>query len=137
YVDDNIDPDGPTMDVSPGWITWNINSSVTAPQTRTLTVSNFGTDSLTWHVSSDSGWLTVSKATGNDGETLIATGNPAGLKNGETWIGHLIFTTNSNGITQTVPLPVSLIKGDLYQSPYLGPMPPLKFVYLPIVLRQH
>jgi hypothetical protein len=137
YVDDNIDPDGPTMEVSPGSITWHINSGVTAPQTQTLSVSNFGTGSLSWQVSSDAAWLTASKTSGNDGDTLVATGDPAGLSNGDTRSGDLTFTTTSNGYTQTVQVPVSLIKGNVYQSTYTGPMPPLKFVYLPIALREH
>jgi hypothetical protein len=65
----------------------------------------------------------------------VATGNPTGMNNGETRTGKLIFTTTSNGYTQTIPVAVSLIKGNIFQSPYLGPMPSLKFIYLPIVLR--
>jgi hypothetical protein len=135
YVDDNIDPDGPTMQVSPGTVTWSLDSGVTTPQTQTLTVSNFGTGSFTWQVSSDSAWLTVSAASGNDGDSLVATGNPAGMNDGETRSGHLTFTTADNGYTQTLQLPVSLIQGDIFQNSYTGSMPPLRFVYLPIVLR--
>jgi hypothetical protein len=135
YVDDNIDPDGPTLQVSPGSVTWAINSGVTTPQTQTLTVSNLGTGSFTWQASSDSTWLTVSATSGNDGNSLVATGNPAGMNNGETRSGHLTFTTTNNGYTQTLQLPVSLTQGDIFQSAYTGPMPPLRFVYLPIVIK--
>ena len=135
YVDDNIDPDGPTMQVSPGTVTWAIGHGVTTPQTQTLTVSNFGTGSFTWQVSSDSSWLTTSAASGNDGDSLVATGNPAGMNDGETRSGHLIFTTTDNGYTQTLQLPVSLVKGNIFQSAYTGPMPPLRLVYLPIILK--
>jgi hypothetical protein len=98
-------------------------------------VSNFGTESLTWEVSSDSAWLTVSRTSGSDGDTLVATGDPTGLNSGDTRLGQLTFTTTSNGYTQTLQVLVSLIKGNVYQSPYNGPMPQLKFVYLPLVLR--
>jgi len=135
HVDDSIDPDGPTMQVSPGSVTWDIGSDVTTPQTQTLTVSNFGTGSLTWQVSSDSAWLTVSRTSGSDGDTLVTTGDPTGLNNGDTRSGQLTFTTTSNGYTQTVQVSVSLIRGNVYQNPYTGAMPSLTFVYLPLVLR--
>jgi hypothetical protein len=135
HVDDSIDPDGPTMQVSPGSVTWHIGSDVTTPQTQTLTVSNFGTGSLTWEVSSNSAWLTVSRTSGSDGDTLVTTGDPTGLKNGDTRSGQLTFTTTSNGYTQTLRVPVSLIRGNVYQNSYAGPMPSLRYVYLPIVLK--
>ncbi len=135
HIDDYIDPDGPTLQVKPGSITWSIGAEVTTPQTTTLTVSNFGTGSLTWNVSSDSAWLTVSKTSGSQNESLVATGNPSGLNNGQTRSGNLIFTTVSNGYTQTVTVPVSLIKGDIFQSPYTGPQPPLRYLYLPLVVK--
>jgi hypothetical protein len=135
YVDDDIDPDGPTLQVAPGSITWHIGSGVTSPQTETLAVSNFGSGSLSWNVSSDSAWLTVSATSGVDGDALTATGDPTGLHDGEIRSGNLTFTTTSSGYTQTLQVPVSLIKGNIFQSAYTGPMPPLKFVYLPDVLR--
>ena len=135
-IDDNIQPDGPTLQVAPGSIVWSIGSGVTAPQTQPLTVSNFGTGSLTWQVSSDAAWLTVSKSSGNEGDTLVATGDPTGLKDGQIRSGDLAFTTSSNGALQTLHVPVTLMKGNVYQSPYTGLQPPLKLVYLPIVLRQ-
>lgn len=135
YVDDSIDPDGPTMQVPPGSVTWDIGSNVTAPQTQTLTVSNFGTGSLTWQVSSDSAWLTVSRASGNEGDTLVAMGGSTGLNNGDMRLGQLTFTTTSNGYTQTLQVPVSLIKGNVYQNSYTGAMPSLRYVYQPIVLK--
>jgi hypothetical protein len=136
YVDDNIQPDGPTLQIAPGSIVWSIGSGVTSPQTQTLTASNLGTGSLTWQVSSDAAWLTVSKSSGNQGETLVATGDPSGLKDGQTRSGDLAFTTTSNGVLQTLHVTVTLIRGNVYQSPYTGPQPALKIVYLPIVLRQ-
>ena len=135
-VDDNIQPDGPTLQVAPGSIVWSIGSGVTTPQTQTLTVSNFGTGSLTWQVSSDAAWLTVSKSSGNEGDTLVATGDPTGMKDGQTRSSDLAFTTTSNGVLQTLHVTVTLMRGNVYQSPYTGAQPPLKIVYLPMVLRQ-
>ena len=134
-VDDDVDPDGPMLQVSPGSITWHVGNGVTTPQTTTLTTSNFGTGSLTWQVSSDATWLTVSKITGPDGAALVATGNPAGQKDGETRSGQLTFTWVTTGVTQTWQLPLELIKGNPFQSPYLGPQPPLRLVFLPLILR--
>jgi len=135
-VDDNIQPDGPTLQVAPGSIVWSIGNGVTTQQTQTLSVANFGTGSLTWQVSSDAAWLTVSKSSGNEGDTLVAFGDPTGLNDGQTRSGDLAFTTSSNGTLQTLHVPVTLMKGNVYQSSYTGPQPPLKIVYLPIVLRQ-
>jgi hypothetical protein len=134
-VDDNVEPDGPTMQVSPGTVGWALNSGDTTKQTRTLTVSNFGTGSFTWNVTSDAAWLTVSAATGPDGGTLVATGDPAGMANGQIRTGHLIFTTTTNDVIQTIKLAVTLAVGDTLQSPYLGPLPASLSLYLPIVVR--
>jgi hypothetical protein len=134
-VDDDVDPDGPMLQVSPGSITWHVGNGVTTPQTTTLTTSNFGTGSLTWQVSSDAAWLTVSRTSGSNGDTLVATGNPAGQKDGETRSGQLTFTWVTAGVTQTWQLPVELIKGNPFQSPYLGPQPALRKVFLPLILR--
>ena len=109
---------------------------MTAPQTQTLTVSNFGTGSLTWQVSSDATWLTVSKLSGNEGDTLVATGDPTGMNDGQTRSGNLAFTTTSNGVLQTLHVPVTLVRGKVYQRPYTGPQPALKIVYLPMMLRE-
>ena len=135
-VDDNVEPDGPMLQIDPGTISWSINKNVTAVQSRTVTVSNFGTGSLTWQVSSDSTWLKVSVQSGNQGDSLTVTGNPAGMHDGQILKGNLTFTTSSGASPQTVKVPVALQKGNVYQSPYLGPQPkaggPRK-IYLPIV----
>jgi hypothetical protein len=67
-VDDDIEPPDTVLGVSPGAITWHINSDATAPQTRTLSVSNAGPGSASWQVSSDAAWLSVSKASGTWGK---------------------------------------------------------------------
>ena len=58
------------------------------------------------------------------------------MKDGQTRSGDLAFTTTSNGVLQTLHVPVTLMRGNVYQSPYTGPQPTLKIVYLPMVLRQ-
>ena len=47
----------------------------------------------------------------------------------------LTFTTASGGFTQTVQIPVSLIKGDIYQATYTGPQPPPLLQFLPLIRR--
>ena len=136
-VDEDIEPPDAVLGVAPGAITWHIDADATAPQMRMLSVTNAGTGSPGWQVRSDAAWLTVSKASGSLGETLVATGDPAGLHNGETWVGHLMFTTTSYGKTQTVQVVVTLIKGDVFQNLYTGPVPapPHGTLYLPMVRR--
>jgi hypothetical protein len=134
-VDDNIDPDGPTLQVTPGTITWHIDEGVSAPQTRTLGIVNVGTGSLAWTASSNAGWLTLSAYSGGDGASVTATGSPAGLLSGDTRTATLTFTTASAGFTQTVQIPVSLIKGNIYQATYTGPQPPGHYLLLPLIRR--
>ena len=98
-----------------------------------MTVTNFGTGSLTWQASSDSAWLTLSATSGSQDDSLVATGDPTGMHDGETRSGNVIFTSTSNGTTQTLTVPVSLIKGNVFQSPYIGPLP--KLVYLPLIMK--
>jgi hypothetical protein len=63
-------------------------------------------------------------------------GNPSGLHDGEMRSCHLMFNTNSNGYTQTVTVPVILIKGNMFQRAYTGPQPRLLFQYLPTIWRK-
>ncbi len=134
-VEDAPEPDGPSLQVTPGAVNWSINDGVVAKQTQTLTITNFGTGALTWQVTSDSPWLKVSAASGKDGDSITATGDPNVMASGEIRSGNLIFTSSSSGALQTLKVPVTLIRGDLYQNAYLGSAsiyPPL-LIFLPFV----
>lgn len=116
-IDDAPEPDGPSMQVTPGVVSWAINAGVTTKQTQTLTVTNYGTGSLAWTVSSDSPWLTVSATSGGDGTSITVTGDPTGMADGATRIGNLIFNSSSSGTPQVLKVAVSLTKGDIYLGP--------------------
>jgi|GEM_PF-937853 len=133
-VDDGVEPDGPMLQMDPATIYWSINSNVTAVQSQTVIMSNYGTGNLTWQVSSDSSWLKVSVGSGNQGDTLTMTGDPTGMVDGQTLQGSLTFTTSSGTSPQTVKVPVTLQKGSIYQSPSFGPQPKSGGLYLPIVV---
>ncbi len=122
-VDDNVEPDGPMLQTDPGTISWSINSNVSAIQSRSVIVSNFGTGALAWQVASNATWLKVSISSGSQGDSLTVTGDPSGMVNGQTLQGILTFTTSSGPTPQTVKVPVTLQKGNLYQSPNFGPQP--------------
>ncbi len=133
FVDDNIDPAGPTLEVTPGTVAWDINAGVTAKQQRTFTVDNSGGGTLTWSVTSNTTWLSVSASSGNQGDTVVATGDPTGMVPGQTLTGNLTFSSSSGTSPQQVVVPVSLTEGNPYAAPYSGTQPTL--MYLPLVKR--
>ena len=117
-IDDSIEPDVAVLQVAPGNVTFNIDSGVTAVQSTALDTANFGSGGLTWQVSSDSAWLTTSAPTGSAGDSLNVLADPAGMVDGQILTGKLTFTATVNSVVQTVKVPVSLVMGNIYQSPY-------------------
>ena len=117
-VNDNIEPDGPTMQVAPGSVSWNVADGTTALQSSTLNVSNYGSGSLTWQVTSNAAWLTTTASSGAEGDNVTVKADPTGMVSGEVRTSTLTFTTSSNGSLQTVQVPVSLVMGNIYQSPF-------------------
>ncbi|GAB4034335.1 hypothetical protein GCM10028774_20230 [Spirosoma jeollabukense] len=74
----------------------------------TLTVSNTGTGTLTWTVSRDQSWISVSPASGSNGGTITITGSRMGLAAG-TYTGYVTVSSNggSADITVTMVVPAA------------------------------
>jgi len=95
------DPDPPSHDFG----------SVQQEQTRTWTfdITNCGEGTLTWTVSDDQSWITVSPASGStttEADTVTVTIDTTGLTSGTTYDGTI--TVSSNDGTKTGTISVSI-----------------------------
>ncbi|MDY7079955.1 MAG: hypothetical protein SXV54_24000, partial [Chloroflexota bacterium] len=132
-VDDDLDWPGPTLTVGPGQIGWHVSAGTTQTQTAEVGISNAGSGDLGWMASEDASWLTISAITGTVPYTLTLTADPSGLAGGAVLTTTLWITSpaSTDHVTETIPVPVGLMVGDVY----LKQTEKHYRVYLPVVLR--
>jgi len=93
------------LSVTPSSLDFGVNTTSSEPLTKTLTIENLGSDTLTWNISFPAeGWLTVAPADGNATDipssvsvTVDRRGFPAGNYD-------LIMLVTSNGGTKEIPV---------------------------------
>jgi hypothetical protein len=106
----------------------------TTGQTEDVDISNAGSGTLDWLAGEDASWLTLDATSGTAPSTLGLTADPAGLEDGTVLTTTLWITSpaGTDHVTQSLPIPVSLLVGDVYHI-YSGAF--AHRVYLPQVLR--
>ena len=129
FVNDDLEQLGPTLTAGPGQIGWHFDLGATTPQTAEVYISNAGSGTLNWTLSSLPSWLTVSAITGTAPSTLVLTANPAGLSDIDAKVNLAILSGQ-----QQVIIPVSVSFGDSFngntEPGALVPAP--KRIYLPM-----
>jgi hypothetical protein len=132
-VDDDLNLPGPTLSVGPSQIGWHVAPGTTQPQTATLSVSNAGSGVLTYTVSSNAAWLTVSPTSGVAPAAVTLTADPAGAADGALKKANLLVqgADDEGGPAEAITVPVSLAVGNVWASPGRGAR-----VYLPLTLKR-
>ncbi|GAB4577595.1 MAG: BACON domain-containing carbohydrate-binding protein [Anaerolineales bacterium] len=129
-IHDELAFPGPTLDVGPTALSWHVAPGTSTLQTGDLTVTNLGTGTLTWAVTTDAPWVTLSATSGTAPDTFTVTADPAGIINGQSWAAHI--TVNGydaeNQVVGTVLIPVNLSAGDIWLNQTYT-------IYLPLVER--
>ena len=95
-----VNSTAPTLNVSPGTLSFSATAGGTSPASQSLSVTASPNASFTANVSGAT-WLSVSPATGTTPATLTVTARVTGLAAG-TFTGNIVVT--GNGITRTVPV---------------------------------
>jgi hypothetical protein len=130
-VNDDVHYPGPLLAAGPDQVSWHVPAGTTAPQQRTLDVSNAGGGTLSWTATESANWLTLSIVGGTNDGTINLTADAALVPTGEVAATTLIIA-GDNG--QSVEIPVSLRVG---ASPaWFPPEPPSGHaLYLPLIRR--
>ena len=81
----------PVLSVSPTTLTMTAPQGTTAPATSSVNVTNSGGGTLSFSISSDAAWLSVTPATGSAPQILQVSASPSGLLV-NTYTGHLTIT---------------------------------------------
>lgn len=134
-VADELDPPGPTLIAGPLAFHWQLAKNAATPVTDTLYVGNAGSGALSWEVTTDAPWLSLSVSSGADIADIVLTADPSSVANGSVVSGTLTLSkpATDDAPAQTIAIPVSLSKGTDWANPngYLSP----KRVYVPAAVR--
>ena len=132
-VDDDLNWPGPTLDVVPIQVSFQVAPGESLPVSADVWISNAGSEGgdLVWAAQEDASWLTISAMTGTMPFTLTLQADPAGLSAGDLLTTTLRITATGS-VTQTAAVPVSLAVGSQWTPPAF----PYR-IYLPLVLRGH
>ena len=133
-VKDDLSLPGPTLTAGPASFNWQFAAGATAGASETLSVGNAGAEGLSWTVSTDAAWLSVTPAGGTDAGEVTLTANPAGVPDGSSLSGTVTLTAPASATqaAQTITIPVSLSKGFNFDNPK-PPAPPR--LYVPVIKR--
>jgi glucose/arabinose dehydrogenase len=97
-------PAPPALAVSPATLGFAATVGGSAPPAKTIDVSNAGSGTLSFSVSDDAPWLSVTPASGSAPQSLTVTADPAGLPAG-THSGTITVTApGASGSPKTVPV---------------------------------
>ena len=112
-VKENVDQPGPTLNVGPQRIGWQIGADETAPQSAELAVGNSGSGSLQFTAQSSAPWLTLSVSSGAAPATITLTADPAGAAPGTMRVATV--TVTATGLPgQSINIPVTLAVGNTF-----------------------
>ena len=101
-------PSTPTLSVSPTSLAFSATVGQGNPAAKTVTVSNTGGGSLTFTASDDASWLSVSPASGSQGQDVTATINIAGLSAGTYSANVTIDAGSASGSPKVVPVTLTV-----------------------------
>ena len=105
-----INPVGQVLSVSPstGFSSSGNQGGPFSPSSTTYSVSNSGGGTLTWGVSADKNWVTVSPTSGtNSGTVTVSINSNANSLSTGSYTSTVTFTSNGGTITRQVSLTVN------------------------------
>ncbi len=112
----------PTLTVSPstGLASTGAPGGPFSPYNTTYSVSNSGGGTLTWSVSADQNWVTVSPASGtNSGTVTVSINSNANSLTAGLYTSTVTFTSNGGTSTRNISLTIS-VPPTLAVSPSIG-----------------
>jgi hypothetical protein len=115
YVKDDLTLPMATLSVGPEKISWHVEAGSSAVEEAAITISNAGSGSLSWRASKEAPWLGISAASGTAPGTLVLTADPSAQPDG-TVRSALLTIETTNPVGQSIIVPVSLSKGDVWRD---------------------
>jgi hypothetical protein len=98
----------PTIGYSPASLSFSSTQGGANPTNQSLSISNTGSGTLTWTVSDNATWLTLSPTSGTGNGSVVASVNISGLAAG-TYRGTItISATGATNTPQTVPVTLTV-----------------------------
>jgi hypothetical protein len=108
----SVAPDtGPVISVSPTTLTFNAVVNSSNPADQTFTIANIGTGTLTWSLSDNASWLSVSPTSGSNGASPTVSVDITSLAAG-TYNGTITISSNG-GADKTVAVVLTITSGPL------------------------
>jgi glucose/arabinose dehydrogenase len=101
-------PPAPALAVSPASLSFSATAGAANPASKTLSVSNSGGGSLSFTVSDDAPWLSVTPGSGAAPATLTAAVNISGLAAGDHTATITIDGGGANGSPKQIPVTLTL-----------------------------
>jgi hypothetical protein len=135
-VGDDLSEPGPSLQASPGAISWNIAPGATAPLSASLDLRNGGGGTLRWTAASDAVWLTLSAASGQGDQRLTVSASPRGFAANSSARAQITLRAldAAGQPVQTLLVPVTVFVGNPGFGPPPAPSSQLR-LYLPQLAR--
>src|SRR5207249_10148881 len=109
----------PTMSLSPSSLTFSGTQGGANPAAKTLSITNTGGGTLSWTVSDNAAWLSLSPASGTAPSSATASVNTAGLAAGTYNATITVAATGATNTPQAVPVTLTVAAA----SPTIGLSP--------------
>jgi hypothetical protein len=101
-------PATPTIGYSPASLNFTATQGGTNPSNQTVSITNTGTGTLSWSVSDNATWLTLSPTSGTGNGSVTASVNLSGLAAGTYNAAITIAGTGATNTPQTVPVTLTV-----------------------------
>src|SRR5206468_679529 len=116
----------PTIGLSPSSLSFTGVQGGTNPSVQTVSMTNTGGGTLSWSVSDNATWLTLSPASGSAPGSATATGNTSGLTAGPYNGTITVTATGATNTPQTVPVTLTVTAAPV--PPTIG-LSPVSFTF--------
>jgi hypothetical protein len=101
-------PATPTIGYSPASLSFTATQGGANPNNQTVSITNTGTGTLSWTVSDNATWLTLSPASGTGNGSVTASVNVSGLAAGTYNAAITIAGSGATNTPQTVPVTLTV-----------------------------
>ncbi|MEW6246117.1 MAG: choice-of-anchor D domain-containing protein [Nitrospirota bacterium] len=113
-------PATPAIGYSPASLSFTATQGGANPSNQALSITNTGTGTLSWTVSDNATWLTLSRASGTGNGSVTASVSVSGLAAGTYNAAITIAATGATNTPQTVPVTLTVSAA---QTPTIGLSP--------------
>jgi hypothetical protein len=112
---------GPVLNVGAETLGWIYRQGDPSPEDWHLWVTNGGAGSLSWTVSDDAAWLSVTPGAGDAPTEIIVSANPSGLSAGEYTASITVTASGASGSPHTIPVTLTVYASGT------------RWIYLPVI----